>query len=182
MGMKNRQNSYIIVSSRDAIKDINSMLLTKEYKTLEIVGAYGNMDKKSLIGWNEYIENDELRKDALFFLKIFNLDYILIKYKGEDNARKLFKNGSDKILEISIDNHLNNSSNSYFYSGFIFSFNEGRRYWIPNKKEDLKTGMLLEIQKNDNWVEKIVEDIDTEWKNLYELLLKYDKLRVVSKN
>jgi hypothetical protein len=38
--------------------------------------------------------------------------------------------------------------------------------------------MIVEFYNNDQWIEKVVENIDVEYERLYKLLIKYNKLRV----
>jgi hypothetical protein len=52
---------------------------------------------------------------------------------------------------------------------------------MPKKKEDFRQGMIIEYFNNSQWNEKIVFDLDTEWDKMYKLLVKYDKIRVLSK-
>ena len=70
---------------------------------------------------------------------------------------------------------------SYLYNGVSFSFVEQVRYWKPTKKEDFRVGMLVEYFNNNKWYEKKVEDPINEYDKIYKLMIKYDKIRVVSK-
>jgi hypothetical protein len=70
---------------------------------------------------------------------------------------------------------------SYLYNGVSFSFVEQVRYWKPTKKEDFIVGMLVEYFNNNKWYEKKVEDPINEYDKIYKLMIKYDKIRVVSK-
>ena len=69
----------------------------------------------------------------------------------------------------------------YIYKGLSFSFIESKRYYIPSNKEDLRVGMVVEFFSNNKWNEKIVENSLEEWNDLYKLMLKYNKLRVLLK-
>ena len=50
------------------------------------------------------------------------------------------------------------------------------------KKEDFKVGMIVEYFNNNQWNEKLVENPNEEWNNMYKLMLKYNKLRIQSRN
>ena len=67
---------------------------------------------------------------------------------------------------------------SYLYRGLSFSFVESKRYWVPKSKEDFKVGMIVEYFNNNQWNKKQILDLDQEFDKMYNLLIKYNKLRV----
>jgi hypothetical protein len=121
-------------------------------------------------------DNNELRKDLIFLLNQFHQDWGIIKYLGEENSTKVWKDGSERPLDVNLYN-TDNESPSYLYNGLSFSFVESVRYWKPSKKEDFKIGMLIEYFNNNKWSQKIVNDPNQEWNDMWKLLVKYDKLR-----
>ncbi len=171
--------SYIILSS-SKLDDMISILYAKEYNIIPIKGYYRGQYEDSIISYGP-VDNDNLRKDTLFLLNHFHQDCAIIKYMGESNAKKIFKDGSEKPLGIVMYN-TDSENISYLYNGTSFSFVESKRYWKPTKKEDFKIGMLVEYLNNNKWYERKVENPNLEFEELYKLLIKYDKIRVVSNN
>jgi hypothetical protein len=154
-----------------------SILYSKDYTVLSVKGYYEGKYENSFLAIPNQESNDDLRKDALLLLKTFNQDCVIIKYLGEESATKIQEDGSEKPLETLVYNSdLNNKT--YLYDGVSFSFVEKKRYFFPTKKEDLKTGMVLEYLHNTNWVKKEVFDLEREYLDLYKLMMKYNKLRV----
>ena len=155
-----------------------SILYAKNYQVLPIQGYYNDKFENSAMAFSTG-DNDELRKDLIFLLNQFHQDCGIIKYFGETGAKKVFKDGSEKPLGIVLYN-TDSDNISYLYNGLSFSFVEQTRYWKPTKKEDFKIGMIVEYLNNKNWIKKEVKNPDDEFKNLYQLMIKYDKIRVAS--
>ena len=68
---------------------------------------------------------------------------------------------------------------SYIYEGISFSFVEEKMYKFPKTKDDFKNGMIIECYSTNGWIEKIVNNIDHEFNDIYKTLSKYDKVRIV---
>ena len=49
------------------------------------------------------------------------------------------------------------------------------------KINDFRIGMVVEYFNNNKWCEKLVEDPNKEWNNIYKLMVKYNKVRVLYK-
>lgn len=173
----NKDIQYILLSS-NKIDDMISILWAKEYEVLPIRGYYRGQFENSAIATSK-ISNDEMRKDLIFLLNHFGQDCGIIKYLGETGAKKVFSDGSEKPLGIVLYN-TDSDNVSYLYNGLSFSFVESARYWKPSKLEDLKVGMVVEYLNKDKWYRKEVENPKKEWEDMYQLLSKYDKLRVQS--
>ena len=155
-----------------------SILWAKNYQILPIKGYYQEQYEDSALAFSA-IDNDELRKDMIFLLNHFHQDCGIIKYRGESGAKKVFKDGSEKPLGIVLYN-TDAENISYLYNGVSFSFVEQTRYWTPKGKEDLRVGMIVEYLSNKNWIKKEVRNLDSEFEDMYKLLIKYDKIRVAS--
>lgn len=179
VGLEHQNATFILLSSKN-LEDMISILYAKEYTVIPIKGYYKGQFEDSVMAY-AMIDNDTLRKDCLFLLNQFNEECAIIKYKGESNAKKLFKDGSERPLGIVMYN-TDSDNMSYLYNGTSFSFVESKKYWKPTKLEDFRVGMLVEYLNNNKWCEKLVEDPKEEYEKLYKLLIKYDKLRVLSKN
>lgn len=178
MDLNNERLSYILISS-ERIDDISSVLWAKEYTIIPIKGYYKGQYENSIMAYSN-IDNDELRKDTIFLINHFNQECAIIKYLGETGAKKIYPDGSEKPLGIVMYN-TDAENKSYLYNGVSFSFVEQARYWTPKSKEDFKIGMIVEYFNNNKWYQQEVKNPSEEFDGLYKLLIKYDKIRVVSK-
>lgn len=176
--LNNPKLSFILLSS-DRLDDMISILYAKNYQIIPIKGYYQGRYEDSAMAFSE-IDNDELRKDLIFLLNHFHQDCGIIKYQGESGVKKVFGDGSEKPMGITLYN-TDSDNVSYLYNGVSFSFVEQIRYWKPTKMEDFKIGMIVEYLNNNKWYQKKVENPKQEWDDMYKLLSKYDKLRVASK-
>lgn len=184
--LTDRNISYIIVSpEKESNTQIDNkflcdklcnILYSKGYTILPVTGHYEGSYERSFIAVCGD-GNDILRKDAFFLIEEFDQDSIIAKYKGEEQAKKILNNGSEKLLSVAIYDS-NTTNKTYLYNGISFSFLEQKRYHFLTGKEQLKKGMIVEFYNNDQWIEKVVENIDVEYERLYKLLIKYNKLRV----
>lgn len=175
--LTNNKLSFILLSS-DRLDDMMSILWAKNYHIIPIQGYYQGNYENSALAFSD-VGNDELRKDLIFLLNHFHQDCGIIKYLGENVAKKVFKDGSEKPMGIVLYN-TDSDNISYLYNGLSFSFVEQTRYWKPTKKEDFKIGMIVEYFNNKIWIKKEVRNPEDEYFNLYQLLIKYDKIRVAS--
>lgn len=179
MNLQNPNISYLILPSGN-IDDMTSVLYAKEYQILPLQSYYKQSFNESAMGYSD-VDNDTLRRDTLFLLNHFHQESAIIKYKGETTPKKIFRDGSERILELNMYN-TNDELVSYLYRGLSFSFADAKRYWSPKSKDDFKSGMVIEYFNNNQWNERIVENPNIEWDKLYKLLTKYEKVRVQSKN
>ena len=174
-GLKEINTSYIIIES-NRIDAIMSFLYAKEYKILQIQGYFEGVFDDAIIAYGK-TDNDDLRRDSLFILDSFHCDSAVIKYIGESDIKKVYKDGTETLLEAILYNTDSNFK-TYIYEGLSFSFTNKTRYWKPTKKEDFKVGMIVEYLSNNKWYEKIVKNPTDEWEKMYKLMSKYEKLRV----
>ena len=178
IGLSQLNASYVILSSHK-LDDMISVLYAKDYQILPIKEYYKGVFEDSIISFGR-VDNDNLRNDTIFLLNHFHEEFAIVKYLGESVVKKVFKDGSEIPLDIDMYN-TNDEKKSYICNGISFSFNETARYWKPTKKEDFKVGMLVEYNNNSKWFQKIVNNPQDEYENLYKLLIKYDKVRVAIK-
>jgi hypothetical protein len=176
MDLTNPKIGYMIISS-EKIEDMISILYAKNYQLIPIKGFYKGQYEDSVMVFSS--DNDELRKDVIFLLNHFKENCAIVKYIGENNAKKIFSDGSEKPLGVALYN-TDSENKSYLYNGVSFSFLEQNRYWKPSKKEDFKIGMIVEYLNNNKWYTKKVENPNIEYDRIYKLLIKYDKIRVKS--
>ena len=167
-----------MIISSEKLDDVISILYAKNYQIIPLKGYYKGQYEDSVMAFG--VDNDELRKDIIFLLNHFKEECGIIKYFEETGVKKVFADGSEKPLGIALYN-TDDDNMSYLYNGVSFSFVEQVRYWKPTKKEDFRIGMLVEYFNNNKWYEKKVENPLDEYNKLYKLMIKYDKIRVVSK-
>lgn len=179
--------SYMIVSPEKSdnetwLNNVNceklcTILYAKDYTIFPITGFFEGKYEKSFLAISSSNNNDELRLDAIFVMDEFRQDSVIVKYKFEETASKIFHDGSEKTLSLLVyDSNLQNKS--YLYNGISFSFVENKRYYFPKKKEDLKNGMMVEYFNNNKWYQRQVSNIDLEFDKMYKLLIKYEKVRI----
>lgn len=179
--------SYIIFSpeQKDLSKIENSLLCekassilySKDYVVISVKGHYKGELENSFIALQNVPNNDSLREDCLYLLEIFKQNNAIVKYQGHEDATKIYNSGEEKPMTITIyDSNLDNKT--YLYNGISFSFLEKQRFYFPKEKSELKKGMVLEYYNNKDWVKKEIVDINTEYDNLYKLLMKYKKVRI----
>lgn len=155
-----------------------SILYSKEYTILSLNGHYNDKYEKSYLAIPNKPDNDNLRKDLIYLIDHFDQECAIIKYTSENHATKLMNNGKEIPMSIAIYNSdLNNKT--YLYNGVSFSFIEEKKYHYPKNKEELHNGMSLEFFNNSKWVKRCVEDLNTEYTDLYRLLMKYNKVRFI---
>ena len=175
--LNNSRLSFILLSS-DKLDDMISILYAKNYQVVPIKGYYKGEFENSALAYSD-IDNDELRKDLIFLLNHFHQECGIIKYLGETGVKKVFADGSEKLMGITLYN-TDDENISYLYNGMSFSFVEQTRYWKPNKPEDFKVGMIVEYLNNNKWYQRKVEDPSSEWSSIWKLMTKHDKVRVAS--
>jgi len=154
-----------------------SILYSKDYTILSVKGLYEGVYENSFLALQNKPNNDDLRKDLIYLLEIFHQQSGIVKYKNETKATKVFESGFEKPLSILLYD-LNSNNKTYLYNGISFSFLEEKRYYFPKTINDLRNGMILEFFNNKEWVEKEIQNVQTEYDNLYKLLMKYDKVRI----
>ena len=174
-GLEQPNTSYLIMSAEN-MDALTAVLWAKEYQILPIKGYYEGQFEDSVMAYKQ-VDNEELRRDAILLLDKYGQESAIVKYLGETEPRKIFYNGDEKPLGVVMFNTDSNNK-SYLHNGVSFSFVEKARYWIPKNKHDLKPGMIVEYMNNNKWHQKRIHDLDQEWERMFNLLAKYEKLRV----
>lgn len=174
INLKDSKISYLLISECSGVE---SYLHSRDYYTLEISEYYKGDFGKSIIAFSNIIDNNELRRDSINIMDNFGIDNLIVKYLDDDSPKRVYNNGDELPLGVIIYN-TDSDKKSYIYEGVSFSFIEQQLYYFPSKKEDFKTGMLVEFLNNNKWIEKRVKDPESEYNNLYQLLIKYNKIRI----
>ena len=175
LNLKDPKISYLLASSEN-INSLTSYLYSRDYQLLDIKGYYQGKFENSVIAFTN-LTNEDLRRDSLHILKHFEQDCLIVKYRDEQGAKKIFEDGQEKPLGILLYN-TDSENKSYIYDGLSFSFIEQQLYYFPNKKEDFKTGMIVEMFSNNKWIEKKIVNPEEEFKKIYNLMIKYNKIRI----
>lgn len=175
LDLKNPQISYILVSAEN-IAALTSYLYSREYYLLDIKGYYDGKFEDSVMAFTN-LSPDEIRQDCLHIMDYFDQECVIVKYKDQTSAVKIFRDGQEKPMGILLYNTDSNNK-SYIHDGLSFSFVEQQLYYFPKKKEDFKSGMIIECFSNNKWQERKIYNLDTEFDKMYKLLMKYNKIRI----
>lgn len=179
LDLSNPNLAFILLSSEN-LHDMMSILWAKEYQIIPIKGFYRGQYEDSALAFSN-CDNDGLRSDLLFLLNHFSQQSGIIKYSGEGGSKKVFADGSEKELGTVLYN-TDAQNISYLYNGTSFSFVEQQRYWIPKEQSDFKSGMIVEYLQNKAWIQKEVGNPEAEFRDMYKLLIKYNKIRIPSES
>ena len=153
-----------------------NMLYAMNYSVLPIYSyEKGIYEKNYLAICSE--DNEVLRSEAIYMMNEFSKNEIIVKYRGENILSKIIFDGNEIPVEVNYyDNNENNKT--YIHEGVSFTLTDKKRYFFPKRKEDLKVGMMIEYFNNNRWCPKQVNNIDMEYDRMYNLLMKYEKIRV----
>lgn len=118
----------------------------------------------------------EFKKECLQFINNYKQDFAIVKFSGKEHPVKLYKDGTDRLLHPTI---FENAAHSFIYNGTTFSFRESKKYHLIKSKDELSNDMIIEyLDNNKQWVERKVENVDSEYEDFYKLMIKYDKVRL----
>ena len=170
MDICSKSISYILVDG-----DLNQDIFYNRGYLSFTIEKYNNND--SFISYKEKCSNNETRYDAINYLDISKQNYLFIKYLGESDISKVYPDGKEEKMLIDI--YSDSMEDVYISDGISFSFIKKKKYYYPNSKKDLKNGMVIEYFNNGNWINKKIIDLNYEYDNIYNLLIKYDKLRIL---
>ncbi len=173
MNLEGKEIGYILSPSANGI---SSYLYSRGYELLEIKEYYQGEFEDVIMAWTKNPQQ-EIKKESLEILKYFNNNSIILKEVGQSESKKIFKNGFERPLGIVMYN-TDSQNRSYIYEGISFSFVERKIYKFPKNQEEFKNGMIVECYSNNGWIKKTISNIDTEYKNLYKTLSKYNKVRI----
>lgn len=154
-----------------------SVLYSKDFEVIPLKEFYENIYTEVYLGVTPNRDDDEIRKEALDILHFLDLDKGILKYNSSKNPVEIDKFGSETPLELSIYESDENSK-IYIHQGVYFSFKKEKRYFIPKDKKHLKDGMVVEYLNQGKWNSKQIENLDQEFDKMYELLMRYGKLRI----
>lgn len=174
--------NYIIISGYQSDEDdltnrlyhsrLFDRLIFKDFTVLPMGGK-----QPSYYAYKD-CSNDELRYDAIELMDAFKQNYVICKYTGETEAKKIIFDGRESLLGI-VKYEGNDNNHNFFVEGNTFSFEPRKRYWTPTKVDNFKENMIVEIMNNNGqWVEKKIKDPEVEFERMFKLLIKYNKIRI----
>jgi hypothetical protein len=175
LNLKDPNVSYLLASSDD-INGLISYLYSRDYHLIDLKGYYDGQFENSVLAYTNN-SPDELRMDSIHIMDHFNQECLIIKYKGEVGAKKIFNDGQEKPMGILMYN-TDSKNKSYIYDGLSFSFVEKQLYYFPKSKNDFKKGMIVEYFNKDKWIKKQILNPEMEYQKMYSLLMKYNKIRI----
>jgi len=156
-----------------------SVLYSKDYTVIPIKELYNNQYSKSFLGISSNDSNDEIRLESLNILEFLQIDEAIVKYLDTSDPVRIERSGKETPLAFTVYESDENCK-IYIHDGISFSFKEAKRYFSPKKKSDLKRGMVVEYFNNNKWNRKEIVELDEEFDKMYNLLIKYNKLRIPS--
>lgn len=157
---------------------VSSVLYSKDYTIIPITGFFNNKYDKSFISITEGT-NDDLRTDSIYLINNFVPEPIIVKYRNDDFITKIYTDGSEIPMNIKLYESESNENKIYIYNGVSFTLSDKKRYFFPKRKEDLKSGMIVEYFNNNKWIQKqISADVENDYQKMFKLLIKYEKVRV----
>ncbi len=159
-----------------------SVLYSKDYSIIPIKEYSNSCHRNSFIGVSSLTDNDEIRKEALDILNFLKLESAVLKYKDQNEPVRIHNSGQEQDLVFDFYSDYLSDRKSYVMEGLSFSFDVKPKFFYPKKKEHLKSGMIVEFFNNNRWNQKTIIDVDSEYEKLYKLLIKYEKLRIVTQN
>jgi hypothetical protein len=175
--------NYIIISAYQSKEDdlknrmgyskLQDSLIFKDFTILPMGG-----NRPSILAYKENYDNDELRYDAIELMDEYKQEYVIVKYSGEEIAKKILYDGREDLLGV-VEYKGDENNHNFFVEGKAFSFEPRKRYIKPGSLKDFEKGMIVEFKNNNGeWQEKEVRDPEVEYERMYKLLIKYDKIRI----
>ena len=153
-----------------------NMLYSMNYSIIPIQTYEKGIYEKSYIAITPE-DNERFKEEIFMVINQFRKSEVILKWKGDSLLTKMTSEGLEYPMEVNFyDNNLDKKI--YIHEGISFSLNEKKRYFFPAKKEDLRTGMIIEYFNNNKWSQKEISDLDNEYERMYKLLMKYEKLRI----
>lgn len=155
-----------------------SLTHAKGYSDVELTSIGGDqIYNKTYISYYTQCDNDKIRRDALALLTEFDKNSIIVKYSWENKPKMILSDGSERLLDIRFySNEI--TERIYIHNGISFGFETIKRFYFPSKKQDLHKNMIIELYNDTKWVEYIVDDVDSEWEDIYKIFAKYEKIRI----
>lgn len=169
--LKNKDIGWIIFKGSDSL----SYMYSKDYTISDLRTHQNGMFENCYIAFCGD-QNSDILKDSIHLYENFNNKNIIYKFRKEV---KILSNSGELGLDI-VFNDGNLDECVYLMNGGFFTFKERKQYKFPKGIEDFKVGMVVEYFNNNEWKQKKVLNVESEYKNMYELLIRFNKLRIES--
>lgn len=184
---KNSNQSYLIINpfkeentileNQFAYERLLSVLYSHDYTVKNLLEVSEKNHTKGFFALIESSDNDTLRKEVLTILEFMNIDSAFLKYANQKNPVMIKKSGEEVPHIMKLNENSENHKN-FIVDGFCFYFKSEIRYHYPKNKSHLKNGMIVEYLNDKTWTQREIKDVETEFDRMYNLLIKYNKLRV----
>lgn len=183
------ENVYFIIASAYSEKndDYTNSLLTSQLEDrlyrneFTLIPFTKKGGGKSFLAFKENAtNNNELRYEAIEINDTYYQDSVYVKYYGECVIKKVLKSGSEINTKLTNYNDLEEET-TFYNENYAFSLIDLQSYFKPQSKKDFKEGMVVEILNNKGyWIPREVDNVQEEWDNMYKLLIKYGRVRILN--
>jgi hypothetical protein len=169
-------NYYIIIDFVDPfqLNKCDTVLESLGYKT-DVVKNLNNDEISAILAVPYLKESHEIQMDIHRLFNIMGIRSLLLG--KSESIFEIYSNGTRK--EYMTSNYKEGSIFSYMINNYPVSIIEKKEYKYPKSPSDLSKGMVVEYLSNGKWVNRIVNDPVNEWKKMWEVMSKYNKVRYV---
>ncbi len=174
MNLEGKDIGYIISSASNS--ELITYLYSRGYELLEMKDYYQGEFRDSILAWT-INKNQETKRESLDIIRHFDHNCVIFKEIGKTEAKKIFRNGSERPLRVIMYN-TDPKNHSFICEGVSFSFVEKSIYKFPKNRDEFKNGMIVECYSNSGWIKKTILNAELEYNNIYRLLSKYNKVRI----
>ena len=123
------------------------------------------------------LDDVNLKSEALYLLQKTGLRHCVVSIENS-----LFiltrSNESIKISRVVDENDIEPVILYFIIQNMPYRFVREKTYNLVSMKEDLENGTQVQVLDGKVWIDMVVEDLDSEWKNLYGILSKYGRVRI----
>lgn len=171
---------FISLGVKQNSNAVANWLNANGYDVVKFNQVHLNEEKICWMGISTEKTNNDVRFDAIKLLFHLNESMAIVKYGGEYTAKGLYANGSEFIIGIDKwDDNPDKNTWGMVREGLFFSFKKKKRYYYIKEENELSKNLIVEIKDNKgNWKERLVLDPELEWENMYQLLSKYERVRI----
>jgi hypothetical protein len=176
LDLENKNFSWILAPITNI--GLESYLYSMGYHIINIKNFFNGEFKDAMVAFIGD-DSDKLRSDSLHLIKHFSVEYLYIKYFGDTDCFKLLPSGEEypyKWEKWNTDPY----KITFIHSGLSFSFSEQKRWYKPKEIGDFKIGMTVECFSDGKWIRMMVKNPQSEWNDIYKLMIKWDKIRICS--
>ena len=171
------QSSFIIFFDYDHTQKsiIESILYSRNWFIRNISKVDDTLTSEALFCYT--LDDVNLKSEALYLLQKTGLRHCVVSIENS-----LFiltrSNESIKISRVVDENDIEPAILYFIIQNMPYRFVREKTYNLVSMKEDLENGTQVQVLDGKVWIDMVVEDLDSEWKNLYGILSKYGRVRI----